>query len=249
MSKELKKLLEKFIQWIKSWFTKPTKKEVDEFADYEEIPMETDLVFHENFSGDGINSELWKTRMTWGIIHPKRPWIYSDPSCVNLKDGLLELSVKYAPKEITHQGFKYNPTYARGVLESVIKYGKGKYQFRCNIPENSWCAVWLYGGGDEIDIMEASRKEGFTFGTHLHFNNYEYRTDSYHKTHHGFHDFELIWGDDMVFKMDGKIIRVVKDVEISTEQYLVLSMGMHEDSQLNKPMLVDYISYSAEYKR
>ena len=201
------------------------------------------LVFEDHFTE--INLDLWKTRMKWGIIHPKRPWLYSDESCLKVKNGILEISTKFEPKEITYKGIVYHPDFARGVLESKLKYGKGKYQFRCNVPKNTWCAVWLYGGGDEIDIMEVTRKEGFSFGTHLHIDNYTSRTDSYHKVEdNSWHTFELIWNNDMIFKMDGKIIRVVKNPDyISTEQYLVLSTSMHKDTQPTESFLIDYIKY------
>ena len=193
------------------------------------------------------NLKDWRTGQHWGIIHPQKTWYYTSEDCINIKKGNLELSVKYAPKEVTHKGITYYPDFARGELESKRKFSKGVYEFRCFIPESGHYAIWLWGPTSEVDIVESTTKEGMTMANHIHWNKYKERRSQQYNVSIGWHTFKLIWDDDLTFLLDGNVIRHDKNVDyLDKEMWLVLSNTLYKDDVL--PIDAFKIDYIKHYK-
>ena len=196
-----------------------------------------ELIFADNFLFH-LSPRKWRIGQHWGILHPKRTWLYTDESCINI-NGNLELSTKYAPKEVTHKGITYYPDFARGEIESKIKFGKGVYVFRCKIPKDGRFAVWLYGSTSEIDIIESSKIA--TFSNHIHWDKYKNRKSQQYNIKPGWYTFTLIWNKDLEFKINGLTIRKDYNMNLDKEMWLVLSTLVHKGEQPHEPFLIDYI--------
>jgi beta-glucanase (GH16 family) len=107
----------------------------------------------------------WHTKFGWGIMHPDpkaRANCWADTSAVTIDEsGRLILDIKWNPKD---DGLLH-ADYGIGMVQSVEKYGLGKYILSCILPQGNylWPAFWLYNdeqdNGTEIDIFEGYSKK------------------------------------------------------------------------------------------
>lgn len=108
---------------------------------------------HVNFSG-----YKWLKQERWGQIHPEKPYVWYDKSCVvSYDDNHIGLISKYKPKHFDH--IRRTGQMAVGLISSVDEFGYGRYDLEAKLPNlaYSWPAFWMWSWSDwppEIDIFE-----------------------------------------------------------------------------------------------
>lgn len=198
------------------------------------------LVFEDNFEGTELNKHFWQTSYPWGrSLYSKLTgtgWerqYYADEN-VSVKDGYLFLHTKVdpgtrSPNPSTSSIF-FN--FTSGMVFSVPKFTKGKFEIRCKIPTMNglFPAFWLYGYcAQEIDIFEfinsSATSDPATDAGHL-ITTYHRQIDCTDPDkgicQHGgsrkvaldlsrdFHHYSLEWNEyKIVWRLDGVITREV----------------------------------------
>ncbi len=113
-----------------------------------------------NFSWCGYT---WKAAQENGrLIHPDSPWYWYSLDTIRIcSDNVLELYIKYNPKEIKHwNGKTYHPTIEVPTMRTIETFGYGTFKADIMLPTgtNLWPSFWTTGSGNwppELDIMEA----------------------------------------------------------------------------------------------
>lgn len=99
----------------------------------------------------------WRVGHPWGISHPDKRNTWFGNKSVNITDdGVLELSVKFEPKEFDG----ICKLYSVGLVSCMQSFGYGTYKWDVELPvgTNLWPALWVCGEKSwppEIDMMEA----------------------------------------------------------------------------------------------
>ncbi len=120
------------------------------------------LVFHDEFSGNSLDTSKWYTYYPYG---PKTQLdscgfcrthtsvnIYRDENC-QVHDGKLWLKTDKEKGEWFGKSYDYTS----GLVHSKQVFNTyGKYEIRCKLPKGKqqWPAFWLFGWNTEIDIFE-----------------------------------------------------------------------------------------------
>lgn len=131
-----------------------------------------ELVFEDNFSSSGLNTNNWQTYYPWGRslnsgftgTGYERQY-YEDDNVSVPGDGNLYLYTEIDPgyrntQDIPNPFLPSNNVYFKytsGMIFSKASYKAGKFEIRCKIPfvYSTWPAFWLFGGcQQEIDIFE-----------------------------------------------------------------------------------------------
>jgi len=202
-----------------------------------------DIIFVDNFL---LNLDQWRIGEDWGVIHPEYSYQYSSWSSINLDIGQLELSVDFNPKIVTHGGVPFSSTYSFGKLSSMEKFNKGIFEIRCKLSNNGWDAVWLSGGGYEIDIVEIFKNRRLSSSVHWDTKTNRKRKTKQYRIPGGWHVYTLIWDNELTFKFDGLTIRKEK-ININADMSLKINTGIEQDTNPewvfnnNQPFLIDYI--------
>lgn len=105
----------------------------------------------------------WTNEMEGGrLINLETPWCWYSLDTISVcQDDVLELSIRYNPKEITYwDGKTYNPTLEVSNMRSLEDFGYGEFSADVMLPNGSnlWPSFWLSGSKNwppEIDILEA----------------------------------------------------------------------------------------------
>jgi hypothetical protein len=117
------------------------------------------LVFSDYFSGDALDTEVWKYRS----VGPRRSGVDA-PSQIEVKDGALVITAEYLTDGA------YGPGWYTGNISLRRWYKQGYFEIRCKVSEGGgfWSAFWIQAqhpydhtlsaggvGGAEIDVFEA----------------------------------------------------------------------------------------------
>ena len=118
------------------------------------------LVFEDNFDGNNIDNDVWRTSYPWGrmLINNLDQQYYSDNN-VNVSGGQLKLTAKREnkyelvvpyepPSTILGDGVANlrSFTHTSGIVYSKKKFGFGKYEIRCKLPKGKgfFPAFWVF---------------------------------------------------------------------------------------------------------
>jgi beta-glucanase (GH16 family) len=186
------------------------------------------LVFEDNF--DSFNTRIWQIGQPWGRFHGQLPHQYYGDSEVFVKDGILHLQNRYAPKTFQDGDSLIRIPYGTGLINTYYskQFTYGYFAIRSKNPTGpaTWPAFWLTGRNNwppEIDIFEMYGKStGRTIHEQtmtLHFGKIEtntktHLTKSVHlkkDTDTAFHIYSCLWEPGKVdFYTDGVKVRSIK---------------------------------------
>lgn len=120
------------------------------------------LVFHDEFDGQFLDTSKWFTYYPYGPAAKPDSCsfcrthvtanIFRDENCT-LNDGLLFLK----SDKIKGNWFGNSFDYTSGMIHSKQQFTTyGKYEIRCKLPpgKQQWPAFWIFGWNTEIDIFE-----------------------------------------------------------------------------------------------
>lgn len=167
------------------------------------------MVFHDEFDGSQLDSNLWTTEYLWGRTNSPELQYYA-PDSFLFKDGILSIR---AENQLT-EGMDYSS----GVITSFdsFQFTYGYVEARIRIPSGQglWPALWLLdvaGGADEIDIVEFLGHEPNTVYMTLHYADESGEPQGTGDGHyHGadfsadFHTFGVNWSPtEIIWYIDG----------------------------------------------
>lgn len=186
------------------------------------------LVFEDNF--DSLDLKKWQIGQPWGRFHAQTPHQYFGDSEVYVKNGILFLENRYAPKYFSHADTQMKIPYGTGLINTYYskQFLYGYFAIRCKNPKGpaTWPAFWLTGRDNwppEIDIFENyGRCNGKSIHEQtmtLHFGKIETRTKTLvtksfrltEDTDEAFHIYSCLWEPGKVtFYTDGVRVRTIK---------------------------------------
>jgi beta-glucanase (GH16 family) len=126
------------------------------------VSQKYQLVFHDEFEGNKLDTDKWYTYYPVGPqtkldscsfcrTHTSAN-IYRDENC-EVKDGKLKLKTDKEKGEWFGNTYDYTSglVYSKQVFNTY-----GKYEIRCKLPKGKqqWPAFWIFGWNTEIDIFE-----------------------------------------------------------------------------------------------
>lgn len=176
---------------------------------------------------DSFSAETWGIGQPWGRFHGQFPHQYYGDSEVYVKDGILHLLNRYAPKQFTHADTALIIPYGTGMVNTwhshTFQYGYFAIRSKNPAGAATWPAFWLtgkYNWPPEIDIFEmyglcdgqSIHKQTMT----LHFGKIENRTKTLwtkdfqlpEDTDSEFHIYSCLWEPEILrFYTDGVLIR------------------------------------------
>ncbi len=197
------------------------------------VPGDWKLTLSEEFNGDGLNTDLWNTRLNWDGPLDSALQAYTRRR-VSVEDGLLKID---AVKGTTHQwdapDLPARP-YSSGIITTYDKFTQryGYFEARIKLPtaRGLWPAWWMMpdrgpeagiwwkrastgGGANEVDIMEYLTEWGpgrYNVATHWDGYGEDHKSwgDShltFQRTTDGYHAFGVLWEPGrMTFYCDGE---------------------------------------------
>lgn len=186
------------------------------------------LVFADEF--DSFNTAVWQKGQPWGRFHGQLPHQYYGDSEVFVRDGILYLQNRYAPKSFRHGDSNIVIPYGTGLINTFWskQFTYGYFSIRSKNPPGpaTWPAFWLTGKNNwppEIDIFEMyGRCDGQTIHEQtmtLHFGKIETNTKTLltksvklpPDTDTAFHIYSCLWEPGQVtFFTDGIKVRSMK---------------------------------------
>ncbi|SMO41542.1 Glycosyl hydrolases family 16 [Saccharicrinis carchari] len=135
----------------------------------EEVPMNWQLVFSDEFEGGAYKNENWESYQTqpWSSAWNKYV-VPNDASLAEVKDGALHLRARWNSQTDLPE---------TGAIQSLGKYSfkYGKFEVKAKFSrsgQGGWPAIWLmpqnpvYKGwpnGGEIDVMERLNNDAFVY--------------------------------------------------------------------------------------
>ena len=185
-------------------------------------------VFADEF--DSLNTNIWQIGQPWGRYHGQQPHQYYGDSEVFVKNGVLFLQNRYAPKKFPSGDTGITIPYGTGLINTAPSrtFQYGFFAIRSKNPSGpaTWPAFWLTGKNNwppEIDIYEMyGEKTGKTIHRQtmtLHFGKIETRTKTHlmkavnlsKDTDSSFHIYACLWTPDrVVFYTDGVPVRSIR---------------------------------------
>jgi beta-glucanase (GH16 family) len=186
------------------------------------------LAFEDNF--DSLNTQIWQLGQPWGRFHGQLPHQYYGDSEVFVKNGILYLQNRFAPK-VFHQGDSLiTIPYGTGLINTYHskEFTYGYFSIRSKNPSGpaTWPAFWLTGKNNwppEIDIFEMyGRSNGRSVHEQtmtLHFGKIETNTKTHlmksvqlrKDTDTAFHIYSCLWQPGRItFYTDGLKVRTIK---------------------------------------
>jgi beta-glucanase (GH16 family) len=195
------------------------------------FPFESEnysLAFEDNF--DSFNTKTWQIGQPWGRFHGQLPHQYYGDSEVFVKNGILYLQNRYAPKTFLVGDSQIIIPYGTGLINSYYsqQFTYGYFAIRSKNPSGpaTWPAFWLTGKNNwppEIDIFEMyGRENGKSIHEQtmtLHFGKIETQTKKLitksirigSDTDTAFHIYGCLWKPGIVtFYTDGIKVRTIK---------------------------------------
>ncbi len=184
-------------------------------------------VFADEF--DSLNTNIWQIGQPWGRYHGQQPHQYYGDSEVFVKNGVLFLQNRYAPKKFPSGDSSIIIPYGTGLINTAHSrtFQYGFFAIRSKNPSGpaTWPAFWLTGKNNwppEIDVYEMYGKStGKTVHRQtmtLHFGKIETRTKTHlmkavnlsKDTDSAFHIYACLWTPDrVVFYTDGVPVRSI----------------------------------------
>lgn len=162
----------------------------------------------------------WYTRQPWGNTHPDNLKTWYSEECVNIKDSVLELTIKHAPLQCSDYIWK---PFAIGLVSCRKTFSYGTFTWIAAMPlgNNLWPALWMCGNTwpPEIDCVEGytgkKRKDYkkciFSFKQKLQPNvHYSIDDNSHLQTNpvntsrfiiphpEKFNKYEIVWHPDLI---------------------------------------------------
>lgn len=186
------------------------------------------LIFEDNF--DSLNRKVWQVGQPWGRFHAQTPHQYFGDSEVYVKEGILILENRYAPKVFKHADTLLKIPYGTGLINTYYsnQFKYGYFAIRSKNPTGpaTWPAFWLTGRDNwppEIDVFEMyGRCDGKSVNEQtmtLHFGKIETKTKTQvtksirlsEDTDSEFHIYSCLWEPGRVtFYTDGVKVRTIK---------------------------------------
>ncbi|MBS3915109.1 MAG: glycoside hydrolase family 16 protein [Bacteroidetes bacterium] len=186
------------------------------------------LVFEDPF--DSLNSNIWGIGQPWGRFHAQFPHQYYGDSEVFVKNGMLHLQNRYAPKTFRHADSNLLIPYGTGLVQTFYSknFTYGYFSIRSKNPSGpaTWPAFWLtgrYNWPPEIDIFEMYGKcDGKNVHEQtmtLHYGKIENRTKSLlsksvqlpSNTDTSFHIYSCLWEPGrIIFFTDGVLLKEIR---------------------------------------
>jgi len=184
-----------------------------------------ELIWEDNFNGNGLNTEYWTNEKGGGGGNGEKQY-YTDGANIRLNNGILTLQAKREDITSSVTGITYNYTSARINTKDKIKFTYGKIEARISLPsgKGTWPAFWMmpnesvYGGwprSGEVDIMEhvGSDPRMISHAYHTKNDNTSTGTNWSMKTYKDnvegdFHVYTLEWEDDYLNGRDAFIFYV-----------------------------------------
>lgn len=174
------------------------------------------LVFSDEFDGDSLDTEKWRTWFPYSDDGSDRcagcrtmgtsNTIFRD-DLVSVRDGLLRLEVR------TRNGEWYGQQKAYEGSMVHTKYDRftfGRFEVRCRIPRGAglWPAFWGFGGETEIDVFEFCGERPGLFKAALHrWGGTKYSANGRKRMKdlsRGFHTYAVEWeADGITWSIDG----------------------------------------------
>jgi len=185
-------------------------------------------VFSDEF--DSLNTNIWQIPLPWGRYHFLQPLQSYADSEVFVKNGVLILQNRHAPKKFPSGDTGIIIPYGTGLINTAHSrtFQYGFFAIRSKNPSGpaTWPAFWLTGKNNwppEIDIYEMyGEKTGKTIHRQtmtLHFGKIETRTKTLlmnavtltPDTDTAFHIYACLWTPDrVVFYTDGVPVRSIR---------------------------------------
>jgi beta-glucanase (GH16 family) len=185
-------------------------------------------VFSDDF--DSLNTQIWQIGQPWGRFHGQQPHQYYGDSEVFIKQGVLFLQNRYAPKKFKSSDSSITIPYGTGLINTANSrnFQYGFFAIRSKNPSGpaTWPAFWLTGKNNwppEIDIFEMygkrSGKSVHRQTMTLHFGKIETRTKTLlmkavklpPDTDTAFHIYACLWTPEkVVFYTDGVAVRSIR---------------------------------------
>lgn len=186
------------------------------------------LVFSDEF--DSLNLKTWQIGQPWGRFHGQLPHQYYGDTEVFVKNGILYLQNRYAPRAFTSGDSSISIPYGTGLINTYWSHSftYGYFAIRSKNPPGpaTWPAFWLTGKNNwppEIDIFEMyGRCDGESIHEQtmtLHFGKIETGTKSQltksvhlpKNTEQEFHIYSCLWEPGAVtFFTDGVRVRSIR---------------------------------------
>lgn len=142
-----------------------------------------DLVFEEEFAGEGVDSDRWLTHYPYCFhsdecyesrVHgwPDVLTVNADSNVFVTGDGFLNILARKGDRAFWYGA---SSVYTSGVLHSRQSFARGRFESRLKVPKSGgkhlWPAFWLFGGGPncvEIDILEVMARPSSEYHYALH---------------------------------------------------------------------------------
>jgi beta-glucanase (GH16 family) len=172
------------------------------------------LVFRDEFNGESLNTDVWKTVPRWGRFDKKGNELqYYVDDAFEVSGGTLK--IKAEKRDVG--GFNYTS----GLIETRDTFTQqyGYFEMRAKMPEGQgyWPAFWLLSGDDlpspsvaEIDVFEFLGHETDTIYMSHHWRNLEGERQSFTKRYtradfsDDLHTFAVKWSPlEIVWCVDG----------------------------------------------
>jgi beta-glucanase (GH16 family) len=187
-----------------------------------------ELVWHDEFDGDEVNQQHWNRIRLKNSFNNEKQFYLPEQAAVD--DGRLRITATNQPLE--------GKPYRSARLESVQKYGPGRFEARIDLPttQGMWPAFWLlpngvqWPTGGEIDILENRGSQPFLVSSAYHWQTNPGPCCSQHKFvfdeytaddeqgnpvnfHAGYHVYAVEWeATQLRFYVDGQLHFTVNEI-------------------------------------
>jgi hypothetical protein len=177
------------------------------------------LVFSDEFQGDSLDTEKWRTWFPYSDDGSDRcagcrtmgtsNTIFRD-ELVRVQDGMLRLGVRARTGEWYGQKKGYEGAM---VHTKYDRFTHGRFEVRCRIPRGAglWPAFWGFGGETEIDVFEFCGEQPGLFKAALHrWAATKYSANGRKRMRdlsRGFHTYAVEWeADGITWSIDGRAV-------------------------------------------
>lgn len=140
------------------------------------------LLFSDEFEGTTLDRTKWSAIGPDFWVNDEQQAYFDRPDVIQVRDGMLVLTPRYAPGVDTNERRKADFIAGRLATEGKFDFTYGRAEARIRMPDavGVWPAFWLLGNGrwphtGEIDIMEYIGDKDWT-GTAMHGPGYSGET-------------------------------------------------------------------------
>jgi beta-glucanase (GH16 family) len=174
------------------------------------------LVFHDEFKGNSLNTDIWRTAPRWGRFdnNGNELQYYADDA-IEVSDGTLKIKADNKKRE----GLEYTSGYIDSRVTFTQRYGY--FEIRAKMPEGRgfWPAFWLLSGDDhpspsvaEIDVFEYLGHDTHTVYMSNHWRDEQGERQSFTELYTGpdfsgeFHTFAVEWTpSEIIWYVDSEV--------------------------------------------